>query len=762
MSLLTPLYMLGLAGVALPILFHLIRRTPRGRQTFSSLMFLAPSPPRLTRRSRIEQWLLLLLRAAALILLALAFARPFLREAANLSLNGIRGRRVAILLDTSASMRRGDAWQQALAKARETVESLEAVDEVALFTFADEIRAIVDFDTQPNVRREQKPQLILEQLDQLAPGWSHTNLGNALASAADILSANADEAAASDALQLVVISDLQAGSDLKALQAYEWPTEVAVSMKVIRPRDPSNASLQVLAVEEEAEGDDELRIRISNAADSTAEQFHVHWAGQGQAANAVPIYVPAGRSQVIRMAPPDANLASDHLVLQGDADDFDNSYYIVPLEQDKVQIAYIGADQIDDPDGLLYYLNLAFTETAERRVEIAQHAEFSAAVFAPSFSPEEPNEAPGKEDNRDDPADASAQPPLAGAAATQPEATSVPEANGGREPTGDQPAHTGRSPDTDTGAPQLVVVNAALSADGFQAVDKHLRGGGFVLAVPTSSEAAVALASYSEELDYVPSQPTTREDGYLMLADIDFAHPLFATFASPRYSDFTKIHFWNHQRFSIREEQGVQLVARFDNGDPALWEHSVGAGKLFVLTSGWHPDDSQLALSSKFVPLLNTLLDQAAGDSLRLPSFNVGEAVPLPERTGNATVTKPDGVTLPLDAGSESFHQTDQPGIYTATLGKSGFRFAVNVRSVETNTAPLDIEQLEQRGVQLGEQASQTDEAKRQRQLRDVELEDQQQVWRWLIVAVLGVLGIETWLAGRRASAVLDNRGENS
>ena len=61
MSFLTPLYVLGLLAVAAPIVFHLIRRTPRGEVPFSSLMFLAPSPPRLTRRSRLDHWLLLLL-----------------------------------------------------------------------------------------------------------------------------------------------------------------------------------------------------------------------------------------------------------------------------------------------------------------------------------------------------------------------------------------------------------------------------------------------------------------------------------------------------------------------------------------------------------------------------------------------------------------------------------------------------------------------------------------------------------------------------
>ena len=55
MSFLTPLYVLGLSAVVAPIVFHLIRRSPRGEVPFSSLMFLSPTPPRLTRRSRLDQ-----------------------------------------------------------------------------------------------------------------------------------------------------------------------------------------------------------------------------------------------------------------------------------------------------------------------------------------------------------------------------------------------------------------------------------------------------------------------------------------------------------------------------------------------------------------------------------------------------------------------------------------------------------------------------------------------------------------------------------
>jgi hypothetical protein len=77
MSFLYPLFLIGGAAIAAPIIFHMIRRVTRDKVTFSSLMFLKPSPPKLTRKSRIEHWLLLLLRCLVLLLMALAFSRPY-------------------------------------------------------------------------------------------------------------------------------------------------------------------------------------------------------------------------------------------------------------------------------------------------------------------------------------------------------------------------------------------------------------------------------------------------------------------------------------------------------------------------------------------------------------------------------------------------------------------------------------------------------------------------------------------------------------
>ena len=125
MSFLYPLFLIGALAVALPILFHLIRRSPRDRIPFSALRFLEPSSPRLTRKSRLEHLWLLLLRCLILLLLAAAFARPYLESALGTFDGETNPPRHFFLLDASASMKRGRAWEDALAVLRRQLEQIE-------------------------------------------------------------------------------------------------------------------------------------------------------------------------------------------------------------------------------------------------------------------------------------------------------------------------------------------------------------------------------------------------------------------------------------------------------------------------------------------------------------------------------------------------------------------------------------------------------------------------------------------------------------
>src|SRR5256885_2262110 len=177
MSFLAPLFLVGAAAVAAPIIFHLIRRTSREKTIFSSLMFLQSTPPRLTRRSRLENIFLLILRCLVLCLLAFGFARPFMQRPLADTPSG-RARRVAILVDTSASMRRENLWAQARAKAEKYLRSATPADSMALFTFAQQAHPLVSFEQWSSLSLAERVSSSIQRLDQTTPTWEGTHLGN--------------------------------------------------------------------------------------------------------------------------------------------------------------------------------------------------------------------------------------------------------------------------------------------------------------------------------------------------------------------------------------------------------------------------------------------------------------------------------------------------------------------------------------------------------------------------------------------------------
>ena len=121
-SFLNPLFLIGLAAVALPVIAHLISRKSGITKKFPAVRFLIASQGDASARSRLKDLLLLLLRALVIVLLVLVFAKPALFSFAPAGASDPKS--LAIVVDNSFSMGYGDNFGLAKEKAAELIDTL--------------------------------------------------------------------------------------------------------------------------------------------------------------------------------------------------------------------------------------------------------------------------------------------------------------------------------------------------------------------------------------------------------------------------------------------------------------------------------------------------------------------------------------------------------------------------------------------------------------------------------------------------------------
>lgn len=221
LSFLYPAFLIGAAAAAIPVLLHLLRNAQAPELRFSAVRLLRGVRVEHAQRRRVRDWLLLALRVAALVLLALAFARPYTGGGGQAA-----GPATVIVLDRSASMGAPAVWSAAQEAALAAVN--DADPRAGL--------AVVAFDDRPEVvagsgaGREQAGAAIR----QARPGVGASGYAAALARASALL-----EDAAGGTGRIVLVSDLQ-GSPADARSTLPE----SVSLEVI----PASRPLDNLAV----------------------------------------------------------------------------------------------------------------------------------------------------------------------------------------------------------------------------------------------------------------------------------------------------------------------------------------------------------------------------------------------------------------------------------------------------------------------------------------------------------------------------------
>lgn len=668
MNWLFPLYLAGAAAIIAPILLHLRRRPPQDRVEFSSLLFLDAQTPVPVSKRRLENWLLLLLRCLALILLALMFARPFLRSESAASTSPDRA--TLILIDGSASMRREDLWKRAAAEANRAARDSKITDRVAVAVFDRKLMPLWSFEEDRTTAASRVAE-IAARLGSASPSWSGTLLDRALIDAIALF----DSSTASLKKRILLISDLQEGTHLDALRSIAWPSDLSLQFQRLDVATVDNFSVALAASEEDRSADAPVRIRLSNTRDSQLRDFKLTWQDAPQS-DSISAQIPPGASRILS-APPNSTRATS-LTLSGDKHDFDNRVFIAPPQPRTVRIHFLGDEATrQEASSPLYYLARALQPTATLAPQLAASPVFPA-----------------------------------------------------------------QSPDI------LFVSGVTPGAEMQPRIRDFLQQGGFLVHVVTTPADAGFIQAITGVSNIAITVGKDDED-YRMLAEVKTGHTLLKPFADPKLRDFTKLRFWKHRVIQGMGASGpLETLATFDNGQPAIVSARIGKGTLILLASGWHPGDSQLALSTKFVPLLYGWLAAAGFSHDPAATLFVGDSLPL-DAAQSHTVAGPDGATQTLKPG-EAFI-TRQVGLHQVQTGTRRQIIAVNLPPDEGRVLPLEPQKLADYGVKLASaaDADAIPSAAEQQRLSAVETEQRQHGWWWILVALLAVLLLETALAGR-------------
>lgn len=295
MGLLAPLFLAGLAGLAVPVLLHLTRRE-RGRPVrFPSLMFLDRLPFQEESRRRIRQWPLLALRLAVLALLVAAFARPFSTGADLGGTGGAGPAEVVVVLDQSYSMGFGDHWVQAADRAREAVGGLGPLDRVSLVAFSETPRLLA----RSSVGRAP----VLAALDTLETSSLGTRIAPALKLAGSVL-----EASPLARRRVVLISDFQREGwrpDRDAALPEGTQLELVAVGGEGASADSRNLALAGLELRREpGPGMERVSVGVRVvAAGSSGREARVTLAVDGADVETVAVAVPAGGSAAAQLGP---------------------------------------------------------------------------------------------------------------------------------------------------------------------------------------------------------------------------------------------------------------------------------------------------------------------------------------------------------------------------------------------------------------------------------------------------------------------------
>ncbi len=630
MSLLAPLFLAGLGFLAIPIIIHLTQRSQTKVTAFPSLMFLRRIPFRTSSRRRIRHPLLFALRCLALVLLVLAFARPFARASASTEAGG-SARDVVVALDVSHSLGYGDRWERAVAEARSVLDGLVPGDRAALVTFSDR--------ADERVRLTDAVEAVRSALGEARPGPRATRFDPALQLAGRIL-ADSDR----PDREVVLISDFQRIGWEEGGRT-RLPDGVALTAVDLSEPEVSNLTVADVAFETEREGRVRVIARVANMGTDPARDLSVTLALGGRSIGERTADVPPRGTATVAFTGvplPDRRMRGEVRIARDALEGDDALRFVVTPDEGIDALLLEGSGGRDDRS---LFLERALPIGKDPVIRVARRR---AAAFERGW----------------------------------------------------------------LAAAEVVILNdASLSDGGAAAVGDWVReGGGLIVVLGPRTDAARWPAALGALLGGEAGEVVDRAGrGGSRLAWLDYDHPAFELFATPRSGDFSAARFFRFRRFQPFE--GTAVLARFEDGEPALVERTEGEGRVLLWMSTLDRFWNDLALQPVYLPFVHRMVRYVSRyrtPERWLPVGRVAELGALLSTHGldrsdpgggqEWIVVAPDGDRRSLEIGEEpAWLEFEQAGFYELRpLGEdvAALTVAVNTALEESDLTALAPERL--------------------------------------------------------------------
>lgn len=667
MDFFNPWFLAGLLAAGLPVLIHLINRRKAVRRKFPALDFLLRSKKKLARSLKVRQALLLALRIAAMILLPLAMARPYLLSEEESTGDDRLPTGVVFVVDDSASMHygAGAVWDRAVQEVGDRAAKLRPWDKVSL-VYASSWPVGTGSHAEEYVGQwSESASDLVQELQEHAPGQSSTDLVGGLRAASELL-------AGLDISQkrIVLVTDRQkSGVDLGNLPTGGLGAPVEV-LDVHDPESSGNVALVDARYTQKSAGDRpefEIEATVKNTGDKDLKGVEVRLVLEGESVASGLVDLPAGKSAtklfVHKFQKKGLHPVKLQLAPGVDDHEADNTYYLPIHLSQQARVLVVNGDPRSVP-----YMDESFY--LERALNPGQRSKSAIVVditTAEGFTAR-------NLDNYD----------------------VVALANVEKISRSDAGALLRF---VEGGGGALFLAGDHVKAENYNSLFKDL--------LPRPIRSVKKLADRS---DQDASLKTAR------FGQVDHSHPVFRVFHLPGGDRIHNVETYSYLLLEPTPQGDTKTLASWSDGAPALIERRVGQGRTILLTTTVDRAWTDLPIRTAFLPLVQRVTQYlakrstSANKSAKVLGKRVSLSLDLPEggrfelrdESGERIVLTPDSAEpnaplsfVPQSAGHyRVILVPDLPGAEPRELLEEAF--AVNLDPKEIDLSPISTEELSQ------------------------------------------------------------------